>query len=326
MSALSTIHVDAVVIGAGPAGVAAAVGLKRRGISQVLVLERAPWVGGVPARYKTDGVATFLQLPVPRLVSGAVYAHKLEDDLKRCGAETHLESTVLSVDLAARVLRVLSPDRGRYEVQARALLFACGAREKTAVEQGWIYGRRPARVYNSLPMLDLMRHGLTPKTARTILIGSQPAAYALGAKLAKGRTSREDCPMLDHSPRNLTFLLGRLYFARWARPRRCVIPGSIEIRGDAAVEAVAEVPESPLPVPADYVLLPGDLVPNSELLAASGVRVEFPSWRVETAERARLAAGGVFLCGNLCGGEHGAHHASAHGASTASAVARYLRG
>jgi thioredoxin reductase len=326
MSALRTRTVDAVVIGAGPAGVAAAAGLKQRGVSDVLVLERTPCVGGVPARYKTDGVATFLQLPVPRLVSGAVYAHKLESDLRQCGAETHLNSTVLSVDLDARVLRVLSPDRGRYEVQARALLFACGAREKTAVEQGWIYGRRPARVYNSLPMLDLMRHGLTPVTARVVLIGSQPAAYAMGAKLARGRQSGEDCAMLDHSPRNLTFLLGRLYFARWARPRRRVIPGSIEIQGDRAVEAVAEVSGSHSPVPADYVLLPGDLVPNSELLAAAGVRVQFPSWRLDVAERARLAAGGVFLCGNICGGEHGAHHASAHGTSIASAAARYLRG
>src|SRR5262249_39312078 len=151
---------DAVVIGAGPAGVAAAARLKQRGVSQVLVLERSPYIGGVPARYKADGVATFLQLPIPRVVSGATYARQLAHDLRRCGAETHLESTVTWVDLDARVLGVLSPDGGRYEVQARAILFACGAREKTAVEQGWIYGRRPARVYNSLPMIDLMWHGL----------------------------------------------------------------------------------------------------------------------------------------------------------------------
>jgi NADPH-dependent 2,4-dienoyl-CoA reductase/sulfur reductase-like enzyme len=324
MSAMRTLTVDAVVIGAGPAGVAAAAGLKRCGVSQVLVLERAPCIGGVPARYTAGDVATFLQLPVPRLVSGATYARKLERDLRQCGAETHLESTVISVDLDARVLRVLSPDRGRYEVQARAILFACGAREKTAVEQGWIYGRRPARVYNSMPMLDLMRHGLRPVTARVVLIGSWPAAYAMGAKLATRRQSGDDCTMLDHSPRNRTFLLGRLYFARWTRPRRCVIPGSIEIRGDRAVEAVAEVSGSRLPVPADYLLLPGDLVPNSELLAASGVRIELPSWRLNADEIARLAAGGVFLCGNICGGEHGAHRASIHGTFIASAAARYL--
>ncbi len=325
MNSTQVIKADAVIIGAGPSGVAAAVGLKRKGISDVLVLDRTSCIGGVPARYKEDGMATFLQLPFPRLVSGAAYARKLEADLKHCGAETHLESTVLSVDLTAHMLRVLSPERGLYEVQARSILFACGAREKTVVEQGWIFGRRPARVYNSLQLLDLMRHGLKPLSARFVLLGSQPAAYAMGAKLSRSRKSGEECAMLDHSPRNLTFFLGRLYFARWARLRRQVIPGSIEIKGDCAVEAVAESSGSNPPVAADYVLLAGDLVPNSELLAAAGVRIQHPDWRLAESEIERLAGEGIFLCGNIRGGEHGAHHASANGASMAKAVARYLR-
>jgi NADPH-dependent 2,4-dienoyl-CoA reductase/sulfur reductase-like enzyme len=325
MSAKKAVEVDAVVIGAGPAGASAAIRLKRDGVPRVLVLERADCIGGVPSRYTEDGVRTFLRLPMPGLVTGAAYARCVERDLRASGAEVRLESTVLSVDLEARALQVLSPDQGRYEVKAKAIVFACGAREQSAVEHGWIFGKRPARVYNSMPMLDLMRRGLKPHTAKAVLVGSQPAAYSMAAKLAKSRTSGEDCAMVDHASGCSTPFPMRLYFAMWSRPHRSVVETRMEIRGDRAVEAIAEIPGEHEAIPAQYVLLPGNLVPNSELLAVAGVKVAFPSWRVEESALRDLERRGIFLCGNIRGGENGAHIACAQAAHTAGTAAEFVR-
>ena len=83
MNTKYTTHVKVVIVGAGPAGIGAAVGLVKRGIHSVVLLERRNEIGGIPALYKKkrDGIATFALWTQGRFVFGEDYVQQLNKKL-----------------------------------------------------------------------------------------------------------------------------------------------------------------------------------------------------------------------------------------------------
>ena len=149
-----------VIVGGGPAGIGVAIELARRGERSVLLIERNAQVGGVPALYKKKpgGIKSFIQRARLKMMFGEEYARWLKAKLAKTAVTVWLESKVLSIQPEAKTLTVVGPDRGCVSVQADAVVLACGARELTLDELGWVTGARTGRVYQTKALLDLLDH------------------------------------------------------------------------------------------------------------------------------------------------------------------------
>jgi CxxC motif-containing protein/thioredoxin reductase len=137
---------DLVVIGGGPAGLAAAVCGARSGLAHVVVLEREGFLGGVLPQCIHDGFGLHLY---HHPLTGPEYAEVWREEVAACGAATALDTTVLGVhpghDGLFTVEAVGAPLGGRREMKTRSVVVATGCRERTRGQLS-IPGTRPAGI------------------------------------------------------------------------------------------------------------------------------------------------------------------------------------
>lgn len=311
-----------VIVGAGPAGIGAAIGLASRGVAPVLLIDRAGETGGVPAHYhaKPGGVPTFVVWSRGRVVFGRQLVDDLRRKLEPTNTEVWLECQAAAVDRAAMSITILSPAYGRTKVSAEAFVFACGARERSAAERGWIVGDRSARQLFTMQLLQLIDGCGALPLERPTIIGSDLVAYSAAAKLYAAGAER--AALADRRSHPAASLLERLYFGRWCRPAWHPVAGDLAI--SAGDPTMGLPPDRGYHV-GDGIVLSGELVPNSELIVAAGLAVQQPSRIPVCRGRNELPSAGWYIAGAARGGFHGADWCYRDGVRAAGAVAAYLR-
>jgi glycerol-3-phosphate dehydrogenase len=313
-------HYRVVIVGAGPAGIGAAVGLAKHGISPVLMVDRATEIGGVPAKYEVtqNGVPTFVAWKRARIVFGKQLVAWLEKELSQTNVETWLEAHVIDADKATGTLTVVSP-RGKMDVRADTIVFACGAREKTRSERGWIVGDRPARQFFTMQLLQLLDGCHAHPMERPAIIGSDLIAYSAAAKL---RAAGSHEPFLcDRTRLPVARFWERLYFRKWVRTNWRSALDKIAI---ADTQCVTGIQVGPHHQDCDGVVFCGELIPNSELVMAAGLAVNQPDRVPILLARNELSEPGWFIAGAECGGLHGAEWCYRDGRRAAKTAAKYL--
>ena len=310
-----------IIVGAGPAGIGVAVGLARRGVDQVLLVDRASRVGGVPARYKAErgGVPTFIIWSRGRILFGQKYVELLARKLLDTQTQISLECQVIDASQEHGSITVVYP-LGKAQIHADAIVFACGARERTISERAWIAGHRPARVFNTMQLLQLLETRRVTPMNQPAVVGSDLIAYSAAAKLKA--TGALDVVMCDNRLRPRATVLERLYFRRWIHPIWRPAVDGIAISA-CLTDSGLELPD--VSIDCDGVVVSGDLVPNSELAAAAGLKVNQPDRIPVLSGSHQLSAPGWYLAGSERGGFHGAHWCYHDGLRAAANVAEYLQ-
>ncbi|MCX6096335.1 MAG: FAD-dependent oxidoreductase, partial [Candidatus Bipolaricaulota bacterium] len=265
---------DVVVIGGGPAGLAAAIGARRAGASRVLVLERDRRPGGILNQCVHDGFGLFLY---KETISGPEYAERLTEDADRSGVCFRTGAMVL--DLAAdRTLRVNSRS-GYALLQADAVILAMGCRESTREMIG-IPGTRPAGVFTAGSAQNLVNLKNLRIGSDTVILGSGDIGLIMARRLTfEGTRVRgvfEILPWPSGLERNV---------------RQCLLDFGIplelsstiiEVRGRDRVSSVvvAKVDASFYPIPGterevacDTLLLSVGLIPENELSKRAGIEL-----------------------------------------------------
>lgn len=288
-------NVEVAIIGAGPAGIGAAVTLSKMGIGPIALIDREPRVGGISARYTSDDVPTYVLWTLGKVVPGYRYAEKLRTELDSAKVELHLQSSVIGMDPETNTLTIVSPERGQWLLHADTILLACGARESSRSERGWIYGHRPSGVYFTTNLLDLGKSAETRGDAA--VIGSEVMGYAAAAKLSK--SGAKQVSLADDASRPRSLLPKRMFFYRWAVPNWIGGVRQAIIRGNRSVESI-EV-GSGEPIKAAQVAITGSLVPNSELVTEAGLAAEKLTRRVLSVKDYRIDDTSIFLAGNILG-------------------------
>jgi len=319
----STKHYNVIIIGAGPAGVGAAVALSKRGIKSIAVLERSDKIGGIPSFYKRKkgGVRTFVRWSrggIP--VFGEDYAQWLEKQLIKTKVQIELQSQVLSIDSKKKILTLVSPEEGEVTYSADAIVMACGSREETPAERGWLAGSRPVRVLFTKQLLGLLDGKNILPFNNPIIIGSDVIGYAAAAKLKAAGAS--DAVIVDNRSRPKCGLFERLYFRMWSNAKyEGLSVKSIEVTGNKTASGVRLNGKN---IPCDGIVICGELIPNSELALNGNIKVELHSRKPVVTKDYQLSESDWFAAGNILGGFHGAEWCYFNGQRVARAVVNYL--
>jgi NADPH-dependent 2,4-dienoyl-CoA reductase/sulfur reductase-like enzyme len=299
VSELQFQDVDLIVIGAGPAGLAAAVSAKKKGLQNLVVVERNGWLGGILPQCIHDGFG--LEIFKEQL-TGPEYAQRYIDELKRLKIPFMLDSMVLEVTPEKKVF--VANRKGMFCFKAKAIILAMGCRERTR-GQICIPGTRPAGVYTAGVAQNLINLKNVMVGKDVVILGSGDVGLIMARRLTlEGANVRAVVEILPHTnglPRNI---------------QQCLIDYDIplllshtvtEIHGQNRVEAVkiAPVDKNLQPIrgkeqkiTCDTLLLSIGLIPENDLSKNFGVKLSQITGGPIVDENLETSVPGVFACGN----------------------------
>ena len=315
--------VDVLVVGGGPAGLAAAVQLRRDGVTQVLVAEREPQTGGIPRH--TDHTGFGLQ-DLHRLYRGPRYAHVYTDLAAAAGAQLQPSTTITGwAQTTPGQLAVEATGRGgRQTIQARAVLLATGCRERPRSAR-LVPGTRPLGVFTTGSLQQLVYLHRQPVGRRAVIVGAEHVSFSAVLTLAHAGVTVAG--LVTEYPRHQSLAAFRVATAlRYRAPlltrtRVSAILGRPRVQ---AVELTDLATGGVHRLACDTVVFTGDWIPDHELARRAGLRMDRGSNGPQVDQGLRTSTPGVFAAGNLLHGAESAAVAALSGRHAASAIRSWL--
>lgn len=292
---------DLVIIGGGPAGLAAAVEASQRGVGSILILERDKEAGGILNQCIHNGFGLHY---FKEELTGPEYAQKFVDMVKDTQVKVMLDTMVLEIT-PQRVIHAVNPGQGYLTIQAGAIILAMGCRERTRGAIG-IPGDRPAGVFTAGSAQRYLNMEGYMVGRRVLILGSGDIGLIMARRLtlegAKVLAVVELMPYSNGLARNIAQCLHDfdipLYLSHTI----------VQIKGKERVEqaVVAQVDQHRQPVPGtemtfdcDTILLSVGLIPENELSKGAGVELDPRTKGPVVWENMETSIPGIFACGNV---------------------------
>jgi thioredoxin reductase len=306
-------HHDVVVVGSGPAGLSAAIELRRRGVDHVTVVERSSEAGGAPRH--TDHLG-FGMRDLRRLTTGPRYAAALLRSAEHHGIDLRVSSTVTGFE-ASRVQ--LSTPTGPAHLEADAVVLATGVRERPRSAR-LVAGDRPAGVYTtgSLQQFTALHH--QPVGRRAVVVGAEHVSFSAVLTLAHGGC--DVVALVTPFPRHQSH---RALVAITAGRHRAKLLTGVdvaEVVGHGRVESVVLTDGRRLDC--DTVVFTGGWIPEHELARRIGIPLGDGSHAPVVDETFHTALRGVFAIGNVVHPAETADVCAADGRAVAAPVVDWL--
>ena len=321
-------HCDIAIIGAGPAGLAAAAAAHEAGVKDIIVIERDSEPGGILNQCIHNGFGLH-RFGVE--LTGPEYAGRYEDMLIGTGVKIQLGTMVIGIE--NRVISCVSKENGYEEISAGAIVLAMGCRERN---RGPIFvpGDRGSGVFSAGSAQRYLNIEGYLVGRRVVILGSGDIGLIMARRMtlegAKVLAVSEIMPFSNGLSRNIAQCLDDfgipLYLSHTVT----------DIIGKGRVEAVviSQVDENMKPIPGtekrfecDTLLLSVGLVPENELSRAAGIKIDPRTNGPVVGEDMQTSAEGVFACGNVLHVHDLVDYVSAESARAGAAAAEYvLRG
>lgn len=318
---------ELVIVGGGPAGLAAAVAARDSGIESILILERDRELGGILNQciHNGFGLHTFKEE-----LTGPEYAARFVAQVKERGIAYKLNTMVMEIG-ADRTITAMNRTEGLFVVQADAIILAMGCRERSRGALN-IPGYRPAGIYSAGTAQRLVNmEGYMPGR-EVVILGSGDIGLIMARRMtlegAKVKVVAELMPYSGGLKRNIVQCLDD-----YGIPLK-LSHTVVDIEGKERVEAVtiAEVGADRKPIPGteirytcDTLLLSCGLLPENELSRGAGIELSAVTSGPVVSDNLETSIDGIFACGNVLHVHDLVDYVSQEAAAAGRHAAEYIR-
>ncbi len=324
---MSDRQVDILIIGAGPAGLAAAIAARESGVGSVLVLERENEPGGILRQCIHNGFGLHR---FQEELTGPEYAARDIDRVRDLGIPVECGTTVLTLS-PDRVATCVSPAKGFQTIQAKAVILAMGCRERP---RGALCtpGTRCAGIYSAGTAQRFVNlEGWMPGR-RVVILGSGDIGLIMARRMtlqgAKVLACVEIMPYSSGLNRNIVQCLEDYGIPLHLSHTVTNIRGRERLEG-VTVSRVDErrnpVPGTEIEFDCDTLLLSCGLIPENELSLGAGVKLSGATSGAVVDDSLETSVPGIFACGNVLHVHDLVDHVSAESFRAGRAAADFVR-
>ncbi len=295
---------DSVVLGGGPAGLAAAIEAKRDGVEDILILERDRELGGILNQciHNGFGLHTFGEQ-----LTGPEYAERYIDQVHELGIPYYLDTMVLDIEDHGdfKRLHAISEENGYQTIDTKTIILTMGCRERTAGAIG-IPGFRPSGIFTAgtAQRYINMEGFLTGKNI--VILGSGDIGLIMARRMTlEGANVKAVCELMPYSnglTRNIVQCLDDYDIPLKLSHTITFIKGKDRIESviiQKVDENLKPIPGTEEEIPCDTLLLSVGLIPENEISRSAGIEIDNRTSGPIVTELRETSMPGVFAAGNV---------------------------
>lgn len=295
--------VDLVIIGGGPAGMAAALSAFEKGIAKILILERDKELGGILNQciHNGFGLHTFKEE-----LTGPEYADRYISMVQEKGIENLLNTMVVDIQGGSPCLiTAMNKEQGMFQIKAKAVILAMGCRERARGAMN-IPGFRPAGIYSAGTAQRYVNIEGRMPGKEIVVLGSGDIGLIMARRMtlqgAKVKLVAEIMPYSGGLRRNIVQCLDDYNIPLKLSHTVTKIHGKDRVEGVTVAkvdENLQAIPDTEEFVSCDTLLLSCGLIPENELSQGAGAQMDAVTQGPVVNERLETTVKGVFACGNV---------------------------
>lgn len=291
---------DIVIVGGGPAGMAAAVAAYDAGVKDVVIIDREESLGGILKQCIHNGFGLH---KLGEELTGPEYAGVYAQKVISRGIKVYYESMVTAVSPEKAV--TVQSAAGMLKIKAKAVILAMGCRERSRGALN-IAGTRPAGVYSAGTAQKLINCEGFSVGKRAVILGSGDIGLIMARRMTlEGAKVEAVCEIMPYSgglKRNIVQCLNDFDIPLYLSTTVAEIHGKERVEGVtiAKVDEKRNVIESTKHyIPCDTLLLSVGLIPENELTRGAGIKIDNVTKGAVVDENRQTSVSGIFACGNV---------------------------
>lgn len=319
---------DIVIVGGGPAGLAAAIEAKKNDVDSILVLERDRELGGILQQCIHNGFGLH---EFKKELTGPEYAHRFIEQLKELNIEYMLDTMVLEID-KSKTIHALNSNQGLMKIQAKSIVLAMGCRERSRGAIN-IPGYRPSGVFTAGSAQRFINMEGYMVGKKVIILGSGDIGLIMARRMtlegAKVLAVVELQPFSGGLMRNIVQCLEDYNIPLLLNHTVTKIEGKDRLSG-VVVQKVDDnkrpIKGSEIHYDCDTLLLSVGLIPENELSSKAGIEMDNITRGVIVNESMETSISGIFACGNVVHVHDLVDYVTEESRKAGTGAAKYVKG